>query len=214
MIQNTTKTSPNRPLRVADESIRSRRLKFSPPCADNTGMSAPEKVKNPWISDQHGFTLVEVLVTILIIGIVMGIASSSWQGVVESRKVTSATNQLTADLRLANNKSTSQLKDYAVVTNLSSLAIVGTAPSCPGGAPADYYLVQIGSPITSSVTTAKCLPDGTEIDAAFGARFTSDGSAATAGGLTTTVSRKDGGTASNPKHTINVATQTSRVRVD
>jgi hypothetical protein len=144
----------------------------------------------------------------------MGIASSSWQGVVESRKVTSATNQLTADLRLANNKSTSQLKDYAVVTNLSSLAIVGTAPTCSGGAPADYYLVQIGSPITSSVTTAKCLPDGTEIDAAFGARFTSDGSAATAGGLTTTVSRKDGGTASNPKHTIDVATQTSRVRVD
>lgn len=177
-------------------------------------MSVSRQRKLSWIPDQRGFTLIEVLVTILIIGIVMGIASSSWQGVVESRKVTSATNQLTADLRLANNKSTSQLKDYAVVTNLSSLAIVGTAPTCSGGAPADYYLVQIGSPITSSVTTAKCLPDGTEIDAAFGARFTSDGSAATAGGLTTTVSRKDGGTASNPKHTIDVATQTSRVRVD
>jgi hypothetical protein len=66
------------------------------------------------------------------------------------------------------------------------------------------------------VTTAKCLPDGTEIDAAFGVRFTSDGSAATVSGLadTTTVSRKDGGIVSNPKHTISIAMQTSRVRVD
>ena len=167
--------------------------------------------------DARGFTLVEILTAITIMGVLFAIATTSWQGLVEDRRVTSATNQLTADLRLAHSKSTNQLKDYAVVTNIASLAIPGLAPDC-NGSPADYYFVEVRNPITSSVTTAKCLPDRTEIDAAFGVQFKPEGSAGTVTGLatTTTVSTEDGAVnpPTPPKHDVSVQPQTSRVKID
>jgi prepilin-type N-terminal cleavage/methylation domain-containing protein len=46
----------------------------------------------------RGFTLVEVLLVIILVGIVMAIASTFWFGAVESRRVDSAPNQLATDL--------------------------------------------------------------------------------------------------------------------
>ena len=66
--------------------------------------------------DERGFTLIEVIVTIIIMGIVFAIASSIWFGVVESRRVDSATNQLAADLRLAHTRATNRLEDWQAVT--------------------------------------------------------------------------------------------------
>ena len=54
--------------------------------------------------DERGFTLVEVMIVIILMGIVFAIASSSWFGAAESRRVDSATNQLAADLRLAHTR--------------------------------------------------------------------------------------------------------------
>lgn len=51
--------------------------------------------------DARGFTLPEVMIIIVIMGILFAIAASTWFGVVESRNVDSATNQGTADMRLA-----------------------------------------------------------------------------------------------------------------
>ena len=65
--------------------------------------------------DERGFTLPEVLITIVILGILFAIASSTWQSVVESRRVDSATNQLASDLRLAHSKATNQLVNWRVV---------------------------------------------------------------------------------------------------
>ena len=56
------------------------------------------------LEDERGFTLVELLAVIIIMGIVLSIASSTWFRVVESRRVDSATNQLAADLRLAHTR--------------------------------------------------------------------------------------------------------------
>jgi len=63
---------------------------------------------------QRGFTMVELLITIIIMGIVLAIASSSWFGAVESRRVDSATNQLAADLRQAHSMATNRLADQTV----------------------------------------------------------------------------------------------------
>ena len=63
------------------------------------------------LEDERGFTLIEVMVIIIIMGIVFAIASSTWFGVVESRRVDSATNQLAADLRLAHTSATNRLVD-------------------------------------------------------------------------------------------------------
>src|SRR5215217_1622563 len=49
------------------------------------------------------------MVTIIIMGIVFAIASSTWFGLAESRRVDSATNQVVADLRLAHTQATNRL---------------------------------------------------------------------------------------------------------
>src|SRR5829696_6284481 len=64
--------------------------------------------------DERGFTLVEVLVVIIIMGIVFSIASSTWFRVVESRRVDSATNQMVSELRRAHTSSTNRLEDWKV----------------------------------------------------------------------------------------------------
>jgi prepilin-type N-terminal cleavage/methylation domain-containing protein len=46
------------------------------------------------LEEIEGFTLPEVMITIVLIWIVMAIASSTWFGVVESRAVDSAADQL------------------------------------------------------------------------------------------------------------------------
>src|SRR5215217_5322234 len=64
---------------------------------------------------EHGFTMTEVLITIVIMGIVFAIATSTWFRVVESRRVDSATNQLAADLRLAHTSATNRLENWQVI---------------------------------------------------------------------------------------------------
>lgn len=72
-------------------------------------------LKNPatWRSES-GFTLPEVMMTIIVMGIVFAIASSTWFRIIESRTVDSAANQVAADLRLAHTRATNELADWRV----------------------------------------------------------------------------------------------------
>ena len=64
------------------------------------------------LRDERGFTLPEVLIVIVIMGIVLAIASGSWFGLVENRRVESATNQMVSDLRLAHTRATNRLENW------------------------------------------------------------------------------------------------------
>src|SRR5919112_1207884 len=88
------------------------------------------------LEDERGLTLVEVLVTIIMMGIVFAIASSTWFKVAESRRVDSATNQVVADLRLAHTQATNRL------TNSSFLVPADSVPA--GVDPLSTY--QVGPP--------------------------------------------------------------------
>jgi prepilin-type N-terminal cleavage/methylation domain-containing protein len=63
---------------------------------------------------ERGFTLPELMITIVLLGILLAIASSTWFGVVESRRVDSATNQMVSDLRLAHSRATNRLASWRV----------------------------------------------------------------------------------------------------
>ena len=107
--------------------------------------------------NERGFTLPEVMITIVLIGIVTAIASSSWFGLVESRRVTAATKQLTADMRLAHTRATNQLASWRIVL------VPGREAASAGP---DYYLVKMnsgGATIDSSATIQRTLPDDTRI---------------------------------------------------
>jgi prepilin-type N-terminal cleavage/methylation domain-containing protein len=84
-----------------------------------------------WQSER-GFTLMEVLYVIIIMGIVMTAAMSIWLGAIESRRVDSATNQLVADLRQAHTRAINRLADQTV-----TLTAGNSEYTLPGGTTSD-----------------------------------------------------------------------------
>jgi prepilin-type N-terminal cleavage/methylation domain-containing protein len=148
-------------------------------------------------ADERGFTLIEVIATIIIMAIVFGIASSTWFKVAESRRVDSATNQVVADLRLAHTQATNHLTDSTFVV-----------PS------ADSSTYQVGPPGDLETRTLPGDDQGTpktKILAATTITFHTEGGAEIdpAGDINITVAATDG----DPCHTININTVTSRVKV-
>lgn len=73
----------------------------------------------------------ELMVTILIMGVIFAIATSSYQRVIESRRVDSATNQLVSDMRLAHSKATNRLAAQTVTLSADSSEYSVTGAASP-----------------------------------------------------------------------------------
>jgi prepilin-type N-terminal cleavage/methylation domain-containing protein len=144
---------------------------------------------------EHGFTLIEVMVTIIIMGIVFAIASSTWFKVAESRRVDSATNQVVADLRLTHSQATNRLTDSSFVVTVSDSST--------------YQIGPAGDLDTRTLPGDDQGTPKTKILAATTITFHSDGSAAIVPAGDIFVAATDG----DPDHRINVNTVTSRVKV-
>lgn len=147
---------------------------------------------------EHGFTLVEVMTTIVLLGIVLGIATSTWLGVVESRRVDSATNEVAADLRRAHTNANNRLEDWRVEMDADSRA---------------YRLYRIDpSTGSSTLSSSNLLPERTEFLPTMGVSaivFEPDGRATITGAGNVRIASDDG----SPCHEIEVNTVTSRVEV-
>lgn len=143
-----------------------------------------------WQSER-GFTLPEMIIVIVLMGIVLAIASSSWFGMVESRRVDSAANQVASDLRLAHTRATNRLADWPVVFN----------------AGASTY--EIGPAGSSSTRT---LSDGSRVATTVTLTFKADGSVTASPGSVSSI-RVEAENNSSKFHTIEFNTATSRVKV-
>jgi prepilin-type N-terminal cleavage/methylation domain-containing protein len=149
--------------------------------------------------EERGFTLVEVIVTIIVMGVVLAIATSTWFRMVESRRVDSATNQVVADLRLAHAQATNRLTEASFVVPSAD------SSSYQVGPPDDLETQNLprddqGTPkakfLTATNFTITFYPEGgAEIDPA--------------GDITVMVASTDG----DPTHTIKINPITSRVKI-
>ncbi|AHY47281.1 prepilin-type N-terminal cleavage/methylation domain [Rubrobacter radiotolerans] len=86
------------------------------------------------VLSERGFSLPELLVTIAILGVLVGIAVVILLGILEQRRVNAATEQLVADLRLSHTSAASGLTEHRVVAALDR--------EREGDGP-DYYLVEL-----------------------------------------------------------------------
>jgi len=156
------------------------------------------------LEDERGFTLIEVLTTIIIMGIVFAIASSTWFRVIDGRRVDTATNQLAADLRLAHTTATNRLAPQVV--NLSA----GSSEYSMTGFPSRDLDDDASHKVTvdTTVNIAFC-PDGSaEIPPS--APVCSGGAV---GGPTTIIVGLPTDPTQEPSHTIEVNTVTSRIKI-
>ncbi len=96
------------------------------------------------------------MVTVVVLGILVAVASSVWFGVVESRRMTAAANQVAADMRLAHANATNQLSSWRVVL------IPGRGAS---GVGPDYYLVKLDAAgaVVPGATVSRYLPDDAQV---------------------------------------------------
>lgn len=157
-------------------------------------------VPNPLRQDQSGFTLPEVTIVLVVMGIVLAIASSTWFGTIEGRRVDSATNQLVSDLRLAHNTATNRLATWRVQLN-SGTPNYSVGPAS-GGTMSSRSLPQ-GSDLTTVSATVVAI----EFGADGSARPVDAAGNTVAGGGSITVAAKDG----SPSRVVEVNTVTSRI---
>lgn len=179
-------------------------LKFFRGRADNRSVEESRSKIGAARREERGFTLPEVLITIVILGILLAIASSTWFGVVDSRRVDSAANQLASDMRLAHTRATNQLTEWRVVYSHSSgnYTLVRASDGFTNNRTLEDARV-FGSEVGGSGSTIRFKPNGVaEVDGF--ADADADGE------FDITVSTTDG----SAQRTMTLNTATSRVELD
>ncbi|MBA3636696.1 MAG: GspH/FimT family pseudopilin [Rubrobacteraceae bacterium] len=155
---------------------------------------------------ERGFTMLELLLVIIVMGILFAIASSTWFGAIESRRVDSATSQLAADLRQAHSKAINRLQPQTVTltTGSSQYTMTGVANPVDLDEESGANVVVVNT----GVTVAFCPNGSAEIPPA-----TPVCSAAPSGPATTITVRLPPNPTQEPNHTIQINPVTSRIRI-
>ncbi len=150
--------------------------------------------------------MLELLLVIIVMGILFAIASSTWFGAIESRRVDSATSQLAADLRQAHSRAINRLEPQTVTLTTAPMQYTMTGVANPVDldeeSGADVVVVNPG------VTVAFCPNGSAEIPPA-----TQVCSAAPSGSATNIIVGLPPNPTQEPNHTIQINPVTSRIRI-
>ena len=159
---------------------------------------------------ERGFTMLELLLVIIVMGILFAIASSTWFGAIESRRVDSATSQLAADLRHAHSKAINRLEPQTVTLTTGSSQYNLDPPLTGVANPVDLDEESGANVVVvnTGVTVAFCPNGSAEIPP-----NATVCSAAPSGGATTITVGLPPNPTLEPNHTIQINEVTSRVRI-
>jgi prepilin-type N-terminal cleavage/methylation domain-containing protein len=159
------------------------------------------------LEDERGFSVLELAIVIIVMGVLVTIASSTWFGAVESRQVDSATSQLAADLRQAHSKAINRLQPQTVTLTTNSsqyTSLPGVAGPLDLDEDSDVNVVVVNP----GVTVAFCPNGSAEIPP-----NATVCSAAPSGAATTITVGLPPDPTQEPNHTIQINPVTSRIRV-
>jgi type IV fimbrial biogenesis protein FimT len=105
--------------------------------------------KQPFVGNR-GFTLIELIITLTIVGILTGLAAPSMFGFVASNRLASQINELIADTNLARSEAIKRVTN----TGICATAVNGSACAV-GGNWANGWLVYYVDPVTAVNVTIK-----------------------------------------------------------
>lgn len=152
---------------------------------------------------EQGFTLVELLMTIVILGILIGVISGTWFGVIDSRRVDSAASQLASDLRLAHTRADNQLVEWHLIYSHDNAAYTLVRPNDGMTVNRTFEEAKVLNSEVAGGGTIKFKPTGS-------AQIDGFADADSDGELDITVSTADG----DPRRLVSLNTTTSRVELD
>lgn len=76
-------------------------------------------MKNKYLISQLGFTVTELLIALVIMGIAMGIGMPNFRGIVSSQRLTSTANLLASSLQLARSEAAKRNKNVGIVPKIN-----------------------------------------------------------------------------------------------
>jgi len=122
--------------------------------------------------DRRGFTMVELMVTITVMGILFGLSVPPVLGLLRSSRLTGASNTLVGDLRYGRALASSQASMYQIRFSANSYTLVRVSPyavaltralprgiGCTASDTASFYAWGLTDPIVitmSSTGSSKC----------------------------------------------------------
>lgn len=84
-------------------------------------------------SKEQGFTLIELMISIALLAILLGLAAPSYRSFITSNRLTAQANELVGDLSLARNEAASRSRNVQVCIAASSTSCAGSGSDWAAG---------------------------------------------------------------------------------
>lgn len=113
---------------------------------------------NNYKKSNYGFTLIEIMVTVAIVGIFASIALPNFARLIESNRISTATNELVSNLLLAKSEALKRSNSVTLCPSINQTSCTGASDYSVGW----ILFLDCNNNNTSQEAIADCGPDGEE----------------------------------------------------